>query len=94
MNLIYRRLTINDLDTFINMRINQLQEEGAKPIFDLKPQLLEYYTKHLQDGTFVSWIATDNNKIVARLIIKYVYFKRVQKIRYSQRTFNQSSQRC
>lgn len=72
MNLIYRRLTINDLDTFINMRINQLQEEGAKPIFDLKPQLLEYYTKHLQDGTFVSWIATDNNKIVATSGMSFV----------------------
>ena len=72
MNLIYRRLTINDLDTFINMRINQLQEEGAKPIFDLKPQLLEYYTKHLQDSTFVSWIATDNNKIVATSGMSFV----------------------
>lgn len=29
------------------MRINQLQEEGAKPIIDLKPNLEEYYKKHL-----------------------------------------------
>ena len=72
MNLIYRRLTINDLDTFINMRINQLQEEGAKPIFDLKPQLLEYYTKHLQDGTFVSWIAVDGESIIATSGMSFV----------------------
>ncbi len=72
MNLIYRRLTLNDLDTFIDMRINQLQEEGAKPIFDLKPQLLEYYTKHLKDGTFVSWVATDSDKIVATSGMSFV----------------------
>ena len=32
MKIDYRRLTENELDTFINMRINQLREEGAKEI--------------------------------------------------------------
>ena len=35
----YRRLTENELDTFINMRINQLREEGAKEEIDLVPAL-------------------------------------------------------
>lgn len=30
MKIDYRRLTENELDTFINMRINQLREEGRK----------------------------------------------------------------
>lgn len=30
MNITYRKLTENDLDTFIKMRIHQLREEGAK----------------------------------------------------------------
>lgn len=72
MNVEYRKLTLNDLDTFINMRINQLQEEGAEPIFDLKPQLLEYYTKHLKDGTFISWVATCDNNIIATSGISFV----------------------
>lgn len=72
MQIEYRRLTLNHLDTFIDMRINQLQEEGAKPIFDLKPQLEEYYIRHLQDGTFISWIATLNDKIIATSGISFV----------------------
>ena len=43
----YRRLTENELDTFINMRINQLREEGAKEEIDLVPALKDYYTRHM-----------------------------------------------
>ena len=35
MNIIYRRLTKDDLDTFIDMRIRQLREEGATEDIDL-----------------------------------------------------------
>ena len=31
MKIDYRRLTENELDTFINMRINQLREEIDRP---------------------------------------------------------------
>lgn len=64
MEVIFRKLTQNDLDIFIEMRINQLQEEGADSKLDLKPQLYCYYKKHLEDGTFISWLAIDNEKIV------------------------------
>lgn len=30
MSITYRKLTENDLDIFIKMRINQLREEGVK----------------------------------------------------------------
>ena len=43
MKIDYRRLTENELDTFINMRINQLREEGAKEEIDLVPALKDYY---------------------------------------------------
>lgn len=42
---------------FIEMRMLQLQEEGAEATFDLKPHLQDYYTRHLDDSTFVSWLA-------------------------------------
>ena len=32
MSIAYKRLTENELDIFIEMRINQLREEGAKKI--------------------------------------------------------------
>ena len=56
MKIDYRRLTENELDTFINMRINQLREEGAKEEIDLVPALKDYYTRHMADGTFVSFV--------------------------------------
>ncbi len=34
MNIEYKKLTSNELDIFINMRINQLREEGAKEEVD------------------------------------------------------------
>jgi len=54
------------------MRINQLQEEGAEPSFDLAPALNEYYEKHLDDGTFVSWLASDGDEIVATSGMSFV----------------------
>lgn len=37
MTVEYRKLTESDLDIFMEMRMSQLQEEGAKATFDLKP---------------------------------------------------------
>lgn len=68
----YRKLVDEDLNLFIEMRISQLQEEGAKAIFDLKPYLLDYYTRHLDDNTFVSWLAVDNNKIIGTSGMSFV----------------------
>ena len=59
MNIQYRRLTEDDLNTFIEIRIDQLREEGAKEDFDLRPNLMDYYKRHMADGTFVSWLAVD-----------------------------------
>ena len=60
----YRRLTKKELDIFIEIRICQLREEGAAEDLDLKPALMDYYNRHMADGTFVSWLAVDGDKIV------------------------------
>lgn len=65
MAIVYRRLRDEDLDTFIEMRIRQLREEGAKEDTDLVPTLQDYYQRHLADGTFFSWLAVDGERIVA-----------------------------
>ena len=64
MNITYRKLTENDLDTFIKMRIDQLREEGAKDEIDLELALRDYYLRHLSDSTFISWLALDNDRII------------------------------
>lgn len=61
----YRKLEKKDISKFIEMRLNQLQEEGAEPLFDLQPELNEYYIKHLEDSTFISWLAIDRGEIIA-----------------------------
>lgn len=68
----YRRLTEEDLAVFIEMRITQLREEGAKDDIDLRPALNDYYRRHLNDGTFVSWLALDGEKIVGTSGMSFV----------------------
>ncbi len=66
MAIEYRKLTEKDLTTFIELRIGQLREEGAKEDFDLRPNLLDYYKRHMADGTFVSWLAVDSDPCCKR----------------------------
>ena len=72
MNIIYKKLTEKELPTFIEMRINQLREEGAKEKIDLHPALLDYYNRHMADGTFVSWLALDGEKIIGTSGMSFV----------------------
>ena len=72
MNITYKRLTEKELDTFIEMRIDQLREEGAKEEIDLAPALKQYYMRHMADGTFVSWLAFDGNKIIGTSGMSFV----------------------
>ena len=68
----YRKLTEADLPTFIQMRITQLREEGATEDFDLVPALKDYYKRHLKEGTFVSWLALDGDKIIGTSGMSFV----------------------
>lgn len=70
--IVYQRLTENELDTFIRMRIRQLREEGAKEDIDLAPALRDYYIRHMADGTFVSWLAMDGDKIIGTSGMSFV----------------------
>ena len=60
----YRKLTIDEVDAFARLRIRQLREEGATEDEDLLPTLLDYYGRHLPDGSFVSYLALDGERIV------------------------------
>ena len=68
----YRKLTADDLDTFIKIRIRQLREEGTQEDFDLVPALKDYYDRHMADGTFVSWLALDEEKIIGTSGMSFV----------------------
>jgi len=72
MEITYRKLGVDDLETFISMRITQLREEGATEDIDLVPALMDYYNRHLADGTFVSWLALDGEKIIGTSGMSFV----------------------
>ena len=72
MAIEYKRLTEHELDIFIEMRINQLREEGAKEDIDLVPALRDYYKRHMADGTFVSWLAVDDEEIIGTSGMSFV----------------------
>ena len=72
MSIDYKRLTENELDIFIELRIRQLREEGATEDIDLKPALFDYYNGHMADGTFVSWLAMDGDMIVGTSGMSFV----------------------
>ncbi|MBQ9327952.1 MAG: GNAT family N-acetyltransferase [Solobacterium sp.] len=68
----YQKLTEKELNIFIQMRIHQLREEGATEDIDLVPALQDYYSRHIADGTFVSWLAMDGKKIVGTSGMSFV----------------------
>ena len=72
MEIKYQRLTEKDLDIYIEKRIHQLREEGAKEDIDLVPALKDYYQRHMAEGTFVSWIALDGNTMIGTSGMSFV----------------------
>ena len=72
MEIKYQRLTEKELDNFIEKRIHQLREEGAKEEIDLVPALKDYYQRHMAEGTFVSWIALDGNTMIGTSGMSFV----------------------
>lgn len=78
MDISYKKLTASELDVFIDMRITQLTEEYVSlgrivpTDVELQPALKDYYNRHLADGTFVSWLAMDGNKIIGTSGMSFV----------------------
>ena len=78
MEIVYKKLTEEELGTFIDMRISQLTEEyetEGKEVpenVDLKSALFDYYRRHMADGTFVSWIAMDGDRIIGTSGMSFV----------------------
>ena len=78
MGIVYKKLTEAELENVIDMRITQLTEEyedagkEAPKDVDLKYALFDYYHKHMADGTFVSWLAMDGNRIIGTSGMSFV----------------------
>ena len=70
MDIVYKKLTEDELDRIVKMRIDQLTEEyvsEGKTVpenVDLETSLFDFYRKNLAAGTYVSWLALDGDKII------------------------------
>ena len=60
MDIVYKRLSENELSRIIKMRIDQLTEEYTSvgrtvpSGVDLEPALMDFYKRNLAAGTYVS----------------------------------------
>ncbi len=70
MDIVYKKLSENELREITKMRIDQLTEEytsGGRTVpsdVDLESALLDFYIRNLAAGTYVSLLAFDKDKIV------------------------------
>lgn len=72
LRITYRKMEPGDTASFIALRISQLREEGAQEDLDLAPALEDYYRRHMADGTFVSWLALDQQRIIGTSGMSFV----------------------
>ena len=60
-----RRLLPGEIPAFIQLRLEQLREEGSKLPANLEASLASYYQRHMTDGSFISWVACRGDQIIA-----------------------------
>ena len=63
--IFFRKADIADIPRLVELRLQQLQEEGAEPTIDLSTVLTEYFEKNIQNGSFISWLASYEGAIIA-----------------------------
>ncbi len=70
MDIVYKRLSEDELSRIIKIRIDQLTEEytsSGRTVpqnVDLETSLMDFYKRNMAAGTYVSWLAFDGDRIV------------------------------
>ena len=70
--ILMRRLSPAEIPSFIQLRLEQLREEGTKLPPGLEASLSSYYQRHMADDSFVSWVACCGGQIIATSGISFV----------------------
>ena len=64
-----RLAVINDVPVLIELRKQQLIDEGLPPIsnidMNIDKQLSDYFTTSITDGSFISWVMESDGEIIA-----------------------------
>ena len=61
----FRRATIEDIDSLVELRKQQLIDEGLSETENIDAQLHDYFYAHLINDTFISWLAVEDGQVVA-----------------------------
>ena len=68
----FKRLDISNINEIIELRLKQLKDEGAVETFDLKPNLIKFYTEQLKGNNFAIFGCFNDNKIIATGSLSFV----------------------
>jgi len=61
----FRKANINDVDELVTLRKRQLLDEGAIEEQNIDSELKDYFSRNIANGSFISWLAIENNEIIA-----------------------------
>lgn len=61
----FRKATLEDVSTLVELRKQQLIDEGSPVMQNIDLELKEYFERCLADNSFIAWLALENNIIVA-----------------------------
>lgn len=60
----YKKADKNDISALVALRKQQLLDEGLPPLTNIDSELNTYFLSSMADGSFISWLALDDMKIV------------------------------
>lgn len=72
--MIYRKAGLSDVEILVELRKQQLVEEGIDPNIDIDYELISYFNDALRNGSLVEWVVEDDNRIIATAAIAFHQF--------------------
>jgi GNAT superfamily N-acetyltransferase len=61
----YRKANINDVNVLVNLRKQQLLDEGEIFENNIDNDLVKYFSENIVNNKFIAWLAIENNEIIA-----------------------------
>lgn len=70
----YRKATIHEIDQLVELRKQQLIDEGIEPNQTIDRELHGFFTNKMGDGSLIEWVVEYNNDIIATAAIIFYEF--------------------
>jgi len=72
--MVYRKALVNDINKLVEIRKQQLIDEGIEPSIDIDKELNEFFYKYMADDSLIEWIVEDKGEIIATAAIVFYQF--------------------